>query len=173
MVQRQATFLPVSYLSTEGSNPFARILRTSIFFLRAAIPKWCPLLRMRRGAGCWQPKRRLPPAATSNGLPGTQLAECSTFDGSIIQRENRNTIWPIHILCVYFIHHPIRTWRISYFNLTCMLLSLQCLFLSGSPKRAHFHRRNFLTLDRNSEPFVLIRLFLSRGPVLCEGISIN
>ena len=37
--------------------------------LTAAILNGCPLLRMRRGAGCWQPKRRLqlattPPAAT-------------------------------------------------------------------------------------------------------------
>ena len=47
---------------------FARILRTNIFLLTAAILKGCPLLQMRRGAGFWQTKRRLPPATTSNRL---------------------------------------------------------------------------------------------------------
>ena len=111
LVQRQATFLPVSYLSTEGSNPFARILRTSIFFLRAAIPKWCPLLRMRRGAGCWQPKRRLPPAATSDRLRSLQSAPPSmllSHKGAIA----RNTKVAMHIFCAV---HPPSNPHLRYF----------------------------------------------------------
>ena len=58
---------PVSYPPKVSSCfRFAPILRTSIFSLTAAILKGCHLFRMRRGAGCWQPKRRLPPAATRN-----------------------------------------------------------------------------------------------------------
>ena len=93
LVQRQATFLhPVSYPPKVSNRViFARILPTSTFLLTAAILKGCPLLRMRRGAGCWQPKRRLPPPATSNRLPGTKLAEWSTSDASYHKREKTVT----------------------------------------------------------------------------------
>ena len=45
-------------------------VRTTVVVRTAAILKGCPLLRRRRGAGCWQPKRRRPPpaAATSSRL---------------------------------------------------------------------------------------------------------
>ena len=66
---------PISdFLSAKGfeSCPFARILRTCIFLLTAAILKGCPMLRIRRGVGCWQSKQRPPPAATSNRLRNLQ-----------------------------------------------------------------------------------------------------
>ena len=75
LVQRQVTFLyPVCYPPKVSNRVlFARILRTSIFLMTAGILKGCPLLRMRRGAGCWQPKPRLSPAATSNRLRRLQF----------------------------------------------------------------------------------------------------
>ena len=68
-------------------------------------------------------------------------------------RKTRSTKWPIRMFfCVYvdFIHHQIRTWWNSHFKLACMLIFyfLYRLFLSGSPKRAHFRRRNFLHLSK-------------------------
>ena len=95
---------------------FVRTFRTStyvlIFLLATAILKGCPLLRTRRGAWCWQLKRRLPPAASSNRL--RRLAECSPFDASIIQREKKSTKWSIHIfVCTSSTIPSARTWCIS------------------------------------------------------------
>ena len=57
-------------------------------------------------------------AASSQRPPTTQLAECSTFDASIMRSGQS-----IYILCcVFSIHHPIRTGRISYFKSACVLI---------------------------------------------------
>ena len=34
-----------------------------------------------------------------------------SYEGNII------TKWPIHMLCVYFMHHPVSTWCIFLFKL--------------------------------------------------------
>ena len=124
---------------------FARILRTSSFLSAAAILNGYPLPRIRRGAVCRQPKRRLPPAGTSNRICA---AECSTYirtlllsyNGKIVTQSDQSTYF---VWYVYFIHHPIGTWCIFYFKSASMLL-----FLSGSPKRAHFCMGNFLGLSK-------------------------
>ena len=61
-------------LSAEGFEPrsFCTYTSNEYFLLTAAILKGCPLLRMCRGAGSWQPKRRLPPSAISNRLRNLQ-----------------------------------------------------------------------------------------------------
>ena len=97
--------------------------------------KGAPLLRMRRGVGCWQPKRRLPPAATSNQLRITEVYDSlQSAPASMLQsfkgRIERKSVANPRILCVlHFIHDPIRTWCISCFNSTCMLLFLVLPFL--------------------------------------------
>ena len=63
--------LPIpGFFSAKGfeSRYFCTYTSNEYFLLTAAILKGCPLLRIRWGAGCWQPKQRLPPAATSNRL---------------------------------------------------------------------------------------------------------
>ena len=136
LVHRQAPFLYPVFYPPKASNRviFARILRTSSFLLTAAILKGCLLLRMRRGVGCCQPKRRLPPAATSNRLQHVtaQLAECSPsmllpFKGKIVFITKR----PINTCCVYFTHNLIRTCCIAYFNSICMELffCIACAYL--------------------------------------------
>ena len=55
----------------------------------SVILKGCPLLRMRWGAGSWQPKRRLPPAATANRL--------------------RSNLQVVHLRCFYHRNEKIVT----------------------------------------------------------------
>ena len=133
LVQRQATFLPpVSYpLKVSNCVLFSRIIRMSIFVLPAAILRGDPLPRIHRGAACWDPERRLPPAATSNRLRSLQIAPSSML---LLLLIISNTKWPTHIhtsyiFCVHFIHHPIRTLCISCFSPACMLLN-SCAALS-------------------------------------------
>ena len=91
LVQRQATF---AYLVSQHRRRFwiAMYLHVYIERLfshwRRLFWKGSPLLRMGRGAGCWQPIRRLPPAATSNRLPSMRSAP--PFDAFVRQRKNGN-----------------------------------------------------------------------------------
>ena len=66
-----------------------------------------PASNALRGAGCWQPKRRLPPAATTNRLRSLQSAPPSMLL-HIMQRKNstryKHNVANPHIFCVYL--HP-------------------------------------------------------------------
>ena len=107
LVQRQATFLySVSYPPNLSNRVlFARILRTSNFLWTATILKGCSLLRMRRGAECWQLKRRLPPTVTTNRLRSLQSAPLSMLlwlhKGKIITPSGQYTFFCV---CTSSIH---------------------------------------------------------------------
>lgn len=84
LVQRQATFFYPACYPMRVSNRvlFAPWSRIGNFVLKTAFTKGCPLFRMRRGAGRWQPKQRRPPAVTRNRLrnmpscPRSMLLSC-------------------------------------------------------------------------------------------------
>ena len=70
-----------------------------------------PASNALRGAGCWQPKRRLPPAATSDRLRSLQSAPPSmllSHKGAIA----RNTKVAMHIFCAV---HPPSNPHLRYF----------------------------------------------------------
>ena len=105
----------------------ARTLRTSIFLLNyGGYSERVPTASNAPRCGMLAAETKT--AASSQQPPATDCVacreECSTFDASIIQRKISTTKWSIHIFCMCFIHHPIRTWCISCFNSACVLLFL-------------------------------------------------
>lgn len=124
---------------------FARIPRTIIIILTPLFLKCCPLLRMSRGAGCWQLKQRLSPVHTRNRL---RIFQSATSDSSIVQMEIvRSTNQTSHIFCLYtpstiqsalgtFLISSQPTYRSSWYH----------PFLSGTPKWGHLCRGSFLNM---------------------------
>ena len=130
LIQRRATFLyPVSYPPKVSNRVlFARVrLRTSIFLLMAAV-FWKGVSPASNAPRFGVLAAETKTATSSHEQPITYVA-CRVLH---LQRffyhtkeKNSNTKRPIHIFCVYFIHHhQIRTWCVSYFISACCMLLL-------------------------------------------------
>ena len=88
-------------LYPEGSN---RVLFHVYFERVFCYRRWSErVLRMPRDAGCWQPKRRLPRAATSNrlrNLPSGPPSMPLSYKGKIVTQSDQST----YFVCI--LHPP-------------------------------------------------------------------
>ena len=155
LVEGQSTFLYLASYSSKVSNRvlFARTLRTSFFLVDGDYSE--RVLRASNAPRCrvlWLPKQRLPPAATSNRLPGTKLPPLIlllSYKGKIVSQSGQST----YFVCTSStIQSAPGAFLVSTRPACCSYLYCPCL--SGSPKWAHFRRGSFLTLLKESEPFV-------------------
>ena len=144
----------VSY-APKASNRvlFARILRTSTFFLTAAVLNGCRLLRMQWRTRCRLPKRKLPAAATSNRLRSSRSAPPSMvlyLPRKIAIQSGQSR----YVLCTKYISSTLQP-APGAFLISCRpecCSFLYCSFLYGSTKRAHFRRGNFLNSSEKVSP---------------------
>ena len=155
MVQRQSTLLYIRFRIQFQHRPFCKhtTYNEQVLLHGGNCERVTPASNVLEG-GCWQLKRKLPPAASSNRLQSLQsAAACTFFEASFYcPMENTNTSLPsrhyfVRIHTSKVLHPPSNPHLVRLLFQVGLRIILSCIALSNldlRPNERTFRRDKFL-----------------------------